>query len=92
MPPAWLAATVRLPDRRRHRRQRNPAPPAGARNFLIPNIFDLATVPEGGTYAAFNTAAAIAANKALGEFLQLEELFPRIHITKLNSFDLFQAV
>ena len=65
---------------------------AGARNFLIPNIFNLATVPEGGTFAAFNTAAAVAANKALGEFLQVEELDPRIHITKLNTFDLFQAV
>jgi phospholipase/lecithinase/hemolysin len=65
---------------------------AGARHFLIPNIFNLAIVPEGGTFAAFNTAAAEAANKNLAQFLQLEELFPGVHITHLDTFDLFQAV
>jgi outer membrane lipase/esterase len=65
---------------------------AGARHFLIPNIFNLALVPEGGTYAAFNTAAAAAANKYLAQFLQLEELFPGVHITHLDTVDLFQSV
>jgi phospholipase/lecithinase/hemolysin len=65
---------------------------AGARNFLIPNIFNLAIVPEGKTFAAFNTAAALATNKALGELLFFEELDPRIHISNLNSFDLFNAI
>ena len=65
---------------------------AGARHFLIPNLFNLAIVPEGGTFAAFNTAAAEAANKNLAQFLQLEELFPGVHITHLDTFDLFQAV
>src|SRR5271154_2089762 len=62
---------------------------AGARNFLVPNLFDLATVPEGHTYAAFNTAASLAVNKYLGHLLQLEMLDPRVHITILNSYDLF---
>ncbi len=65
---------------------------AGARHFLIPNLFNLAIVPEGGTFAAFNTAAAESANKNLAQFLQLEELFPGVHITHLDTFDLFQAV
>jgi len=65
---------------------------AGARNFLVPNLFDLATVPEGHTYAAFNTAASLAVNKYLGHLLQLEMLDPRVHITILNSYDLFHAV
>lgn len=65
---------------------------AGAKHFLIPNIFNLAAVPEGGTFAAFNTAAAESANKNLAQFLQLEELFPGVHITHLDTFDLFQAV
>jgi outer membrane lipase/esterase len=65
---------------------------AGARHFLIPKLFNLAIVPEGGTFAAFNTAAAEAANKNLAEFLQLEELFPGVHITHLDTFDLFQSV
>jgi phospholipase/lecithinase/hemolysin len=65
---------------------------AGAKNFLIPNIFNLAIVPEGHTFAAFNTAAALAANKALSQLLFFEELDPRIHISNLNSFDLFNAI
>jgi phospholipase/lecithinase/hemolysin len=65
---------------------------AGARNFLIPNIFNLAIVPEGHAFAAFNTAAALATNKALAQLLFFEELDPRIHISNLNSFDLFQAI
>jgi phospholipase/lecithinase/hemolysin len=65
---------------------------AGARNFLIPNIFNLAIVPEGPAHAAFNTAAALAANKTLYDLLYFEELDPRIHISNLNAFDLFQAI
>jgi phospholipase/lecithinase/hemolysin len=65
---------------------------AGARNFLIPELFDLATVPEGKANAAFNTAASLATNKFLTDFLLLESLFPGVHITFLNSYDLFKAV
>jgi phospholipase/lecithinase/hemolysin len=65
---------------------------AGAKNFLIPNIFNLAIVPEGHAFAAFNTAAALATNKALSQLLFLEYLDPRIHISNLNSFDLFNAI
>jgi phospholipase/lecithinase/hemolysin len=65
---------------------------AGAKNFLIPNIFNLAIVPEGHAFAAFNTAAALAANKALSQLLFFEYLDPRIHISNLNSFDLFNAI
>jgi phospholipase/lecithinase/hemolysin len=65
---------------------------AGAKNFLIPNIFNLAIVPEGHAFAAFNTAAALATNKALSQLLFFEYLDPRIHISNLNSFDLFNAI
>ena len=65
---------------------------AGAKNFLIPNIFDLSIVPEGHAFASFNTAAALAANKALSQLLFFEYLDPRIHISNLNSFDLFNAI
>ena len=65
---------------------------AGARNFLIPNIFDLALTPIGRANAAFNTAAAIATNKTVGDLLAIEELFPGVRITHLDSFDLFNAV
>jgi phospholipase/lecithinase/hemolysin len=65
---------------------------AGARNFLIPNIFNLAIVPEGRAFAAFNTAAALATNKYLNQFLQFEEFLPGVQITRLNSFALFQVI
>jgi phospholipase/lecithinase/hemolysin len=65
---------------------------AGAKNFLIPNIFNLAIVPEGHAFAAFNTTAALATNKALSQLLFFEYLDPRIHISNLNSFDLFNAI
>jgi outer membrane lipase/esterase len=65
---------------------------AGARNFLVPNIFDLALTPIGRANGAFNTAAAIATNKTTGDLLLVESLFPGVQITKLDSFDLFNAV
>jgi len=65
---------------------------AGARNFLIPELFDVATVPEGHANAAFNTAASLATNKFVREAFELDMLDPRIHITFLNSFDLFKSV
>ena len=65
---------------------------AGARNFLIPNIFNLALAPEGHANAAFNTAAVLATNKDLNGFLQFEQLLPGVRINRLDSFDLFQAI
>ena len=65
---------------------------AGARNFLVPNIFDLALTPIGRANGTFNTAAAIATNKVVGEMLALEELFPGVHITHLDAFDLFNSI
>jgi phospholipase/lecithinase/hemolysin len=65
---------------------------AGARNFLVPNLFDLSITPVGRTNAAFNTAAALATNKALGDMLEVEGLFPGVTITHLDSLDLFQAI
>ncbi len=65
---------------------------AGARNFLIPTIFDLSLSPIGSLNPTFTRAASLAANKALGELLTLEMLFPGNHITRLNDFDLFNAV
>ncbi len=65
---------------------------AGARNFLIPELFDLGTAPEGRANAAFNTAASLDVNRRLREAFQVDMLDPAIHITFLNSFDLFKSV
>lgn len=65
---------------------------AGARNFLVPNLFNLAFAPKGAPNAAFVTAAAATVNKALGEFLEVEELFPGVHITIVDAFDLYQMI
>jgi phospholipase/lecithinase/hemolysin len=65
---------------------------AGARNFLIPNLYNLALAPKGAPNAAFVTAAALTANKVLGQLLQFEALYPGVHITHLNSFNLIQML
>ena len=64
----------------------------GARNFLVPNIFDLSLTPVGKGFPAFNTAASIATNKAVRELLTLESLFPGNNITFMDNFDLFNAM
>lgn len=65
---------------------------AGARNFFVADVFDLALTPIGRANGTFNTAAAIATNKAVGEMLALEELFPGVRITHLDAFDLFNSI
>jgi outer membrane lipase/esterase len=65
---------------------------AGARNFLIPTVYDLSLSPAGSLNPAFTKAASLATNKFLDEFLTLEMLFPGNHITRLNSFDLFNGI
>ena len=65
---------------------------AGARNFLVPNIFDLSLAPAGKAFPAFNTAASIATNKTVRDLLFLESLFPGNKITFLDDFDLFNSI
>jgi phospholipase/lecithinase/hemolysin len=65
---------------------------AGARNFLIPDLVDIALLPAGQANASFATAASIAANAALDNLLQFEMLLQNIKIYRLPVFSLFNSI
>lgn len=65
---------------------------AGARNFLIPNLFNVGLLPAAQANAAFAAAATVAANQWLNRLLALEGLLEGIHIVRLDVFDLLNAV
>lgn len=65
---------------------------AGARHFLIPNLFNVGLLPAAQTNSAFATAASTAANQWLNKLLALESLLEGIHIVRLDVFDLMNAV
>lgn len=65
---------------------------AGARHFLIPNLFNIALLPAAQGNQAFALAATTAANTWLNKLLALEDLLEGIHITRLDTFDLMNAI
>lgn len=65
---------------------------AGARNFLIPNLLNIALLPAGRANASFDSAATIATNNSLNVLLRFEELFGGIRIYRLDIFALFNAI
>jgi len=65
---------------------------AGAKNFLIPDLLDVALLPAGQANASFASAASIATNQSLDKLLQLEELLQGINIFRLPVFALFQSI
>ncbi len=65
---------------------------AGARNFLIPNFFNLADLPVAAPIASFATAAAAATNQILDELLLPEEFNPEVRIVRVDDAALFDAI
>jgi outer membrane lipase/esterase len=65
---------------------------AGARHFLIPDLFDVGLLPAAAGNAAFASAATSATNTWLNKLLGLESLLEGIHITRLQIFSLQSAV
>jgi phospholipase/lecithinase/hemolysin len=65
---------------------------AGAKNFVIPDLLDVALLPAGQANVSFASAATIATNQSLDKLLQLEELLQGINIYRLAVFSLFQSV
>jgi phospholipase/lecithinase/hemolysin len=65
---------------------------AGAKHFVIPNLFDVGILPAGQANAVFDHAASVAANKYLNELLGLEDFLEGIHILRLDVFSVFQSV
>lgn len=65
---------------------------AGARHFLIPNLFNVGLLPAAAGNTAFAIAATNATNKSLNELLGLEDLLEGVHIVRLDVFSLESAV
>jgi outer membrane lipase/esterase len=65
---------------------------AGAKNFLIPNLFDISILPVAKSNAAFARQATLSANKSLDDLLFLEQLFQGLRIRRIDAFSLFTSV
>jgi outer membrane lipase/esterase len=65
---------------------------AGAKNFLVPNLFDISIMPAGKPNASFNQQASLATNKAVNNLLAVEQLLEGVHIIRTDVFSLFHAV
>jgi outer membrane lipase/esterase len=65
---------------------------AGARHFLIPNLFNVGVLPAAARNSAFATAATNATNNSLNVLLALEDALEGVHILRLDVFSLESAV
>jgi outer membrane lipase/esterase len=65
---------------------------AGAKHFVIPNLFNVGLIPAGQANATFDLAAVVAANKYLNDLLALEDLLEGVYILRLDVFSLIQSL
>jgi phospholipase/lecithinase/hemolysin len=65
---------------------------AGAKHFVIPNLFNVGLLPVAQSKAAFASAASVATNKGLDQLLGSEEPTPGVHILRMDVFSLMSAV
>lgn len=65
---------------------------AGARQFLIPDLLNVALLPAAQANAGFASAATLAVNSSLDNLLQLEQLLEDVKITRLDVFSLFESI
>jgi phospholipase/lecithinase/hemolysin len=65
---------------------------AGAKNFIIPNLFNAGLLPAAISNPSFATAASTATNQSLNTLLALEMLLEGIRIQRIDVFSLMQAV
>ncbi len=64
---------------------------AGAKYFLIPNLYNVGLLPAAAGNAAFATAATNATNQSLNNQLALESLLEGTHIVRLDPFSLIKC-
>ncbi len=65
---------------------------AGARHFVIPNLFNIGLLPVAADHVAFATAASAAANAWLNKLLFFEQLLPTVRIFRVDINSLMNAV
>ena len=65
---------------------------AGARHFVIPDLFNVGLLPAAAGNVRFATAASTATNEWLDELLAIEQCIEGVQIIRLNVFSLLNAV
>jgi phospholipase/lecithinase/hemolysin len=65
---------------------------AGARHFVIPDLFNVGLLPAAEGNTAFATAASEATNAWVDRLLENEEFFQDIHILRMDVFSLLNAI
>jgi phospholipase/lecithinase/hemolysin len=65
---------------------------AGARHFVIPNLYDVGLLPAAADRVAFASAATAATNKWVDQLLAYEQLLQGIHILRMEIFGLMNAI
>jgi outer membrane lipase/esterase len=65
---------------------------AGAKNFLIPNLFNVGLLPAAQANPSFAAAASTATNQSLNTLLALESLLEGVRILRVDVFSLLQSV
>jgi outer membrane lipase/esterase len=65
---------------------------AGARHFIIPNLFDVGLLPAAVDVASFASAASAATNEFVSALLALEHRQEGIQIIRMDVFGLLNAV
>jgi outer membrane lipase/esterase len=65
---------------------------AGARHFLIPDLFNVGLLPAAQANPTYAAAASAATNHALDDLLSVESFFEGIRIQRLNVVPLYDAI
>lgn len=65
---------------------------AGARHFLIPNLFNVGLLPAAAGNESFAAAASSAVNDDLDGLLAVEQRLEGIHILRINVFSLLNSI
>ena len=67
---------------------------AGARNLLVPNLFDVGKLPDAqdSGISSFATATTLVVNQQMSFWLLLEAFAPQTHIYRSDAYDWLQAV
>jgi outer membrane lipase/esterase len=65
---------------------------AGAKHFVIPDLFNVGLLPAAAGDVSFAATASSVTNKSLDQLLAFEQLLEGIHIVRMNVFSLLNAV
>lgn len=65
---------------------------AGAKHFVIPDLFNVGLLPAAAGNVSFAATASSVTNKSLDQLLAFEQLLEGMHIVRMNVFSLLNAV